>query len=80
MSFPKLRNTPKTKIELELDEWEIQYLSTTCLARVLNSAKHALPDNYDYLDDIEDSMIYENLRMRICNAVFIKREKEAKGD
>jgi hypothetical protein len=68
--------TSRIRIELELSPEEVEYLSTTCMARVLSSIKLALPNDYEYIEDVEDSMIYERLRQRICNEVFILRQKE----
>lgn len=55
------------KIQLELTEDEVSYLSTVCILRVIKSAIGAVPDDYEYLHDLEDAKVYEGIRRKIVN-------------
>ncbi len=64
-------------IQLDLSDNEIEYLSTCCIGRVLKSAMDAVPDNYEYIDDLEEALVYERLRSRIVNKVFEQKVADA---
>jgi hypothetical protein len=65
------------KIEVELSSAEVTYLSTCCIQRVMTSAINAVPDDYEYLQDLFDlSEVMEPLRMKLANAIFLAKIKE----
>jgi len=59
------------KITVEIDDKEIKYFTTTCVLRVMKGAYGALPDTYDYLDEVlEAGEMYEKLRSKIVSEIF----------
>jgi len=66
------------KIDIELTTTEVIYLSTNCISRVMTSAINAVPDDYEYLEDLfELKQVMEPLRMKLADAIF--RAKMAKS-
>jgi hypothetical protein len=64
----------KMKIEIELSEAECTYLSENCIQRVVDSAIRAVPEDYEYMQDLMDLSDYmEPLRFKLANAIFIAR-------
>jgi len=71
---------PKLKIEIELTQEEVIYISTCCIQRVVNSAIDAVPDDYEFLQDLVDlGNIMEPLRNRLFNAIFVAKAKVSGG-
>jgi hypothetical protein len=58
------------KVSIELTEDEIEYLFTCGVLRVMKSAEAALPDDYEYLDEVKTAGIrYENIRGKLTAAI-----------
>jgi hypothetical protein len=67
------------KIEINLTEAECIYLSENCIQRVVNSALKAVPEDYEYIQDlIELGEYMEPLRMKLANAIFQARINEVR--
>jgi hypothetical protein len=66
------------KITIELTQEEEIYLATNSLARVCASAIEAVPNDYEYMTDLEElRRIMEPLRFKLADAVFRVKLAEA---
>lgn len=68
------------KIEIELTKEEEVYISTCCIRRVVNSVMNAVPNDYEFMQDLIDlGDIMEPLRNRLFNALFQAQLDKEKG-
>ena len=69
------------KINIELTTTEVIYLSTNCISRVMTSAINAVPDDYEYLEDLfELKQVMEPLRMKLADAIFRAKMAESRKE
>lgn len=67
------------KIEIELTRAEEIYLTQNCITRVTNTAIGAVPDDYEYIQDLIDlGDVMEPLRYKLADAIFKARSTNAK--
>jgi hypothetical protein len=67
------------KIEIELSRAEEIYLTTCCIGRVANSVIKAVPNNYEFMQDLLDlNYIVEPLRYKMADAIFRTKQDLAK--
>ena len=71
-----MKKQPNIKVEIELTHTEVVYLTTCSIQRVTTSAIDAVPEEYEYMDDLcELGDIMEPLRYKLANAIFEAKAK-----
>jgi hypothetical protein len=59
------------RVTIELTPKEYKHLTNFCILRAIKSAAKAVPDDYDYLEELlEAGELYERLRNKLVEEIF----------